>query len=107
MQEEQIDLGHKRTCPFCSVKYYDFYQDVINCPECGKSIEAVNIAKPKRGRKAGITVSTPPKTAKENDELKDLIEETEETDTQTEDTDNLAEDISIDIPADKTDEETN
>ena len=51
MQQEQIDLGHKRTCPCGSVKYYDFYQDVINCPECGKSIEAVNIAKPKRGRK--------------------------------------------------------
>ena len=56
MQEEQVDLGHKRTCPCGSVKYYDFYQDVINCPECGKSIEAVNIAKPKRGRKAGISV---------------------------------------------------
>ncbi len=107
MQEEQIDLGHKRTCPWCSVKYYDFYQDVINCPECGKSIEAVNIAKPKRGRKAGITVAAPTKTTKENDELKDLIEETEETETRTEDTDNLAEDISIDIPTDKTDDETN
>ena len=107
MQEEQIDLGHKRTCPWCSVKYYDFYQDVINCPECGKSIEAVNIAKPKRGRKAGITVAAPTKTTKENDELKDLIEESEETETQTEGTENLAEDISIDIPTDKTDEETN
>ena len=51
MQEEQIDLGHKRTCPCGSVKYYDFYQDVVNCPECGKSIEAVNIAKPKREEK--------------------------------------------------------
>ena len=70
MQEEQLDLGHKRTCPCGIVKYYDFYQDVINCPECGKSIEAVNIAKPKRGRKAGISVATPTKTAKENDELK-------------------------------------
>ena len=107
MQEEQIDLGHKRTCPCGSVKYYDFYQDVINCPECGKSIEAVNIAKPKRGRKAGITVAAPTKTTKENDELKDLIEESEETETQTGETENLAEDISIDIPTDKTDEETN
>ena len=107
MQEEQIDLGHKRTCPCGSVKYYDFYQDVINCPECGKSIEAVNIAKPKRGRKAGITVAAPTKTTKENDELKDLIEETEENETQTEDRDNLEEDISIDNPTDKTDEETN
>ena len=107
MQEEQTDLGHKRTCPCGSVKYYDFYQDVINCPECGKSIEAVNIAKPKRGRKAGISVATPIKADKENDELKDLIEETEGNDAQAEDTDNLAEDISIDIPNDKNEEETN
>ena len=107
MQEEQIDLGHKRTCPCGSVKYYDFYQDDINCPECGKSIEAVNIAKPKRGRKAGVTVATSTKTSYENDELKDLIEETDETEAQTEESDNLAEDISIDIPTDKNEEETN
>ena len=72
-----------------------------------KSIEAVNITKPKRGRKAGITVAAPVKTEKENDELKDLIEETDDNEAQTEDNDNLAEDISIDIPTDKTDEETN
>ena len=107
MQDEQIDLGHKRTCPCGSVKYYDFYQDEINCPECGKSIEAVNIAKPKRGRKAGITVASPTKNTKENDELKELIEDTEVTETQTEEADNLAEDISIDIPNDKNEEETN
>ena len=107
MQEEQIDLGHKRTCPHCGAKYYDFYQDELDCPQCGKSIEAVNITKPKRGRKAGITVSAPVKNEKENDELKDLIEETDDNEAQTEDNDNLAEDISIDIPTDKTDEETN
>ena len=108
MTTEQIDLGHKRTCPCGSVKYYDFYQDDIDCPECGKSIEAVNIAKPKRGRKAGITVAaTTTKTSKDNDELKDLIEENDENTASTEvDTDNLAEDISIDIPKDKN-EETN
>ena len=108
MKEEQLDLGHKRTCPCGSVKYYDFYQDVINCPECGKSIEAVNIAKPKRGRKAGISVSTPTKAAKENDELKDLIDETDDSATPSDeaDNDNLAEDISLDISKDKSDEET-
>ena len=47
MQQEQIDLGHKRTCPHCAAKYYDFYQDELECPQCGKSIEAVNITKPK------------------------------------------------------------
>ena len=106
MQQEQIDLGHKRTCPHCGAKYYDFYQEELDCPQCGKSIEAINITKPKRGRKAGISAATPSKPAKENDELKDLIEETEDADTQTEYTDNLAEDISIDIPTDKTEEET-
>ena len=109
MSLEQVDLGHKRTCPHCGVKYYDFYQDELNCPECGKSIEAINITKPKRGRKAGVTIATSTtKTAKENDELKDLIEETDDGVVSTEeDTDNLAEDISIDISKDKTDEETN
>ena len=48
MQQEQIDLGHKRTCPHCGAKYYDFYQDELDCPQCGKSIEAINITKPKR-----------------------------------------------------------
>ena len=107
MEQDKIDLGHKRTCPHCGAKYYDFYQDELECPQCGKSIEAVNITKPKRGRKAGITVASPTKNTKENDELKELIEETEETETQTEDTDNLAEDISIDIPTDKNEEGTN
>ena len=108
MVQEMIDLGHKRTCPHCSAKYYDFYQDELNCPECGKSIEAVNITKPKRGRKAGITIATTPsKTNKDNDELKDLIEETDDSATSPgEDTENLAEDITIDIPKDKT-EDTN
>ena len=43
MQQEQIDLGHKRTCPHCGAKYYDFYQEELDCPQCGKSIEAINI----------------------------------------------------------------
>ena len=103
MTSENIDLGHKRTCPCGSVKYYDFYQDDIDCPECGKSIEAVNIAKPKRGRKAGVAIAaTPSKTNKDNDELKDLIEETDDSAVSSgEDTENLAEDITIDIPKDK------
>ena len=109
MSVEQVDLGHKRTCPHCGAKYYDFYQDELNCPECGKSIEAINITKPKRGRKAGVTVVTQTtKTTKENDELKDLIEETDDNATSSEDeNDNLAEDITIDISKDKSDEETN
>ena len=108
MSDDKIDLGHKRTCPHCNVKYYDFYQEELECPECGKTIEAVNITKPKRGRKAGIAVSAhAEKSSKEdNDELKDLIEETDDNTINTDDSsENLAEDISLDISKDKADEE--
>tara|TARA_Y100001935_G_C16961220_1_gene339540 strand:- start:193 stop:522 length:330 start_codon:yes stop_codon:yes gene_type:complete len=109
MSDENIDLGHKRTCPYCGVKYYDFYQEELDCPECGKTIEPTNISKPKRGRKAGISVSsTSSSSTKENDELKDLIDENDDTTvTPDEDSDNLAEDISLDISKDKTDEDSN
>ena len=109
MSEEALDLGHKRTCPHCGVKYYDFYQDELNCPECGKLIEPANISRPKRGRKAGVAVTTTPnKNVKENDELKDLIDETDDNATTSDEdvNDNLAEDISLDISKDKSDEET-
>ena len=106
MVEEQIDLGHKRVCPLCSAKYYDFYQDELQCPSCGKTIQAVNINKPKRGRKAGI-VAAPTQNVKENDDLKDLIEDTPDEETETSDTENLSEDISIDISSNKEPEETN
>ena len=97
MLEIQNDLGHKRVCPLCSAKYYDFYQDELECPSCGKTIQATNIHKPKRGRKAG-NISAPIKNVKENDDLKDLIEETpEEDDTSLNEAENLSEDISIDI----------
>ena len=47
------------------------------------------------------------KTSKENDELKDLIDENDDNASPTdEDTENLAEDISLDISKDKSDEET-
>ena len=109
MSEENIDLGHKRNCPCGSVKYYDFYQDELDCPECGKRIEPTNISRPKRGRKAGVTVATTStKTVKENDELKDLIDETDDNaaPSDEDDNDNLAEDISLDISKDKSDDET-
>ncbi len=51
MSEDKQDLGHKRTCPHCGVKYYDFYQDELDCPECGKSIEAVISPSLKEGEK--------------------------------------------------------
>jgi|TARA_B100000795_G_scaffold262921_2_gene241380 uncharacterized protein (TIGR02300 family) len=99
MSEEQVDLGHKRICPLCSAKYYDFHQDELDCPSCGKRIQAVNINKPKRGRRAGI-INTQTAPVKENDDLKDLIEETSDEDAAAPE-ENLSEEITIDIAANK------
>ena len=105
MSDDIKDIGHKRVCPLCTAKYYDFYQEELDCPSCGKLIQAVNINKPKRGRKATI-VSTPSQGVKENDDLKALIEETSEDDENvTNEQENLSEDISIDIIKPKEGEE--
>ena len=104
MKDEKIDLGHKRVCPLCAAKYYDFYQDELECPSCGKTILAVNINKPKRGRRAGV-IANPTQNVKENDDLKDLIEETPEEDSETTQAEDLNEDITIDIAANKDPEE--
>ena len=55
-----------------------------------------------------LCATTPTKTVKENDELKDLIDETDDSavPSDEDDNDNLAEDISLDISKDKSDDET-
>ena len=45
--------GLKRICPMCRSNYYDLGRTVLECPNCGKEIEVVNLAKPRRGRKPG------------------------------------------------------
>ena len=66
---------------------------------CSK--EEAEEARPCRVASYGVVV-------KENDELKDLIDETDDSTTPSDedDNDNLAEDISLDISKDKSDDET-
>ena len=47
--------GQKRICPCNKIKYYDLGRERLDCPECGKEIEVVNLLKPRRGRKPGST----------------------------------------------------
>ena len=82
MSDEAIDLGHKRTCPHCGVKYYDFYQDELNCPECGKSIEPANISRPKRGKLGGVSAAifTPEAAKKVVDQAISMLKNPPESD---------------------------
>ena len=45
--------GQKRICPCNKIRYYDLGREKLECPECGKEIEVLNLAKPRRGRKPG------------------------------------------------------
>jgi uncharacterized protein (TIGR02300 family) len=53
----KAELGTKRTCPSCAVRFYDLLKDPITCPKCGTSfIPAVVL--PSRGDMPG---APPPK----------------------------------------------
>ena len=46
--------GQKRICPCNKIRYYDLGREKLECPECGKEIEVLNLTKPRRGRKPGV-----------------------------------------------------
>ena len=104
---DEIELGHKRICPLCSAKYYDFFQDELDCPSCGKPILAVNINKPKRGRKSSSAPNAQDsKDVGDNDDLKDLIDENDSSPDPLVEEDDISEDISLDISDARSKEQT-
>ena len=51
----KANWGQKRICPCNKIRYYDLGREKLECPECGKEIEVLNLTKPRRGRKPGIS----------------------------------------------------
>ena len=46
----KADLGTKRSCMACGMKYYDFNRSPILCPGCGAIFDPENIIKSRKGR---------------------------------------------------------
>ena len=46
----KADLGTKRACLACGMKYYDFNRSPILCPGCGAVFDPENIIKSRKGR---------------------------------------------------------
>ena len=86
--------GQKRICPCNKIRYYDLGREKLDCPECGKEIEVVNLAKPRRGRKpgslntqmSGPTVNNPVQDPKPIPEEDLDIESVEDVDIETDNT---------------------
>ena len=46
----KVELGVKRTCFSCNMRFYDFNRSPIVCPGCGTEFDFKNLAKSKNSR---------------------------------------------------------
>lgn len=65
------DLGKKRRCASCGMKFYDFKKSKITCPGCGTAFNPDQLLKSRRGRtaKAATATAATSEEALEQDEL--------------------------------------
>ena len=47
----KAELGTKRTCLSCNMRFYDFNRRPITCPGCGAEFKAVNLIKRQTARR--------------------------------------------------------
>ncbi len=63
------ELGTKRTCPNCAVRFYDLLRDPILCPKCGTSFVSAAILPSKSDYPGVVPVVAPkPRVVEESDE---------------------------------------
>ena len=100
----KVELGLKRTCLSCDMRFYDFKRRPIVCPGCGKEFDLENLLKGRKSKAASKSVTK----ATVSDDAADL-DETEFDDEDvnvavTEDVDNVDMDFDEDdVDVDDTD----
>ena len=96
------DLGKKRRCASCGMRFYDFNKAKIECPGCQTEFNPDNLLKSRKGR-GSKQADEKPASAAEIDEKELLADDDENADT---DTDDLVDDETFaDIPTSDNDEE--
>jgi uncharacterized protein (TIGR02300 family) len=53
----KIELGLKRTCLSCDIRFYDFKRSPIICPGCGTEFDPENLLKGRKSRAAPKSVA--------------------------------------------------
>ena len=71
------ELGQKRRCFSCGMKFYDFNKSPIICPECGGEFDPENLLKSRRGKSTTKVAAVKPDAAEE-DELEEDEAETKD-----------------------------
>ncbi len=82
------ELGQKRRCFSCGMKFYDFNKSPITCPECGSEFDPENLLKSRRGKSAVKATVVKPDAAAEDD----LEDESETKDDEFDESDDVADD---------------
>ena len=96
------DLGKKRRCASCGMKFYDFNKAKIECPGCKTEFNPDNLLKSRKGRGAK-QVEEKAASASAIDEKELLAENEDDADT---DADDLGDDEAFaDIPTSDNDDE--
>ena len=102
----QKNLGRKRRCASCGIKFYDLTKTPAICPACGTEFDPEVLLKSRRGRAAAKVdeAKTPTKEEDVNDD--DVVEKAENEEFENDDDEVLASESDlISISADD-DEET-
>ena len=75
----KADLGTKRACLSCGMRFYDFKRSPILCPGCGTEFDPENIIKNRKSRSNSKAANGADKGVGDNDQI-----ETDETDASAE-----------------------
>ena len=67
----KADLGTKRACLACGMRFYDFSRSPIICPGCGAEFDPENIIKSRKGRPAAKTTPRDDVDATDDDHIDD------------------------------------
>jgi uncharacterized protein (TIGR02300 family) len=83
----KADLGTKRACLACGMRFYDFSRSPIICPGCGAEFDPENIIKSRKVRPAAKTTSRADVDATDDDQIEDDDDADELTDAVVDDND--------------------
>jgi len=67
----KVELGVKRSCLSCDMRFYDFKRSPIICPGCGTEFDPENLVKARKGRAAPKSVAKA-QVSREGDDADDV-----------------------------------
>ena len=70
----KADLGQKRSCTSCGMRFFDFNRKPITCPGCGTEFDPENLLKPSKARAAKAADKIAEASTEDDAALEDAVE---------------------------------